>query len=410
MLRFMRTVKTNRVRSLYVIGVCVLALSTLSFAQDPQDQGQPPDQAPPPAASQGQPGQGGGWQHFSNPPQDQSQSPAPVVDAPPQQQGNYPPPQGNYPPPQGQGNYPPPQGNYPSPQGQGNYPQQQGNYPQQGNSAQGNYPPPPPVPAQLTLRSGAFITVRVNQFLSSDRNQPGDAFTATLSQPLVVDSVVVAEPGETVGGRVVEAKKAGMVKGVSRLALQLTSLTLINGQPIPIQTALSGRNGPTSNGRDAAAIAGTTGLGAAVGASVARPWDVGNGAAIGAGAGAAVGILGVLLTRGRPTDVYPEQMLTFETAAPVAINTTQGAEAFHYVGPDDYPQQGGPGNRQGPPQRPCYGYGCPPPAPYYYGYGAGYPYWGPGVGFYWGPRFYGGYWGRAYWGRGFYGRGFYGRR
>jgi hypothetical protein len=383
----MRTVETKRIRSLSVVGVCVLALSTLGFAQDPQDQAPPPDQASP--AAPAQPGQGGEWQHFSNPPQGQAQDqaqqpPAPVVDAPPQQQGNYPPPQGNY---------PPPQGNYPAPQGN----------PQQGNG--GNYPPPPPIPSQLTLRTGAFITIRVNQFLSSDRNQAGDAFTGTLAQPLVVDSVVVAEPGETVGGRVVEAKKAGMVKGVSRLALQLNSLTLINGQPLPIQTQLSGRNGPTSNGRDAAAVAGTTGLGAAVGASVAKPWDVGNGAAIGAGAGAAVGILGVLLTRGRPTQVYPEQMLTFETAAPVAINTTQGAEAFHYVGPDDYPQQG-PANRQGPPRRPCYGYGCPPPAPYYYGYGypGYYPYWGPGVAYWWGPRFYGGYWGRAYWGRGFYGR------
>jgi hypothetical protein len=402
----MITTETKRIRSTYLplVGVCLLALSSLGFAQDPQDQS--PDQPPPAQApAQANGAQPGTWQYFSNP-QNQSQNPAPVVDAPPnQQQGNYPPPPGNYPPPQG--NYPPQQGNYPPPQG--NYPPQQGNYPQQGNGpeAQGNYQAPPPVPAELTLRSGAFITVRVNQFLSSDRNQAGDAFTATLAQPLIVDGVVVAEPGETVGGRVVEAKKAGMVKGVSRLALQLTTLTLADGQPLPIQTQLSGRNGPTSNGRDAAAIAGTTGLGAAVGASVARPWDVGNGAAIGAGAGAAVGILGVLLTRGRPTEVHPEAMLTFETSAPVAISTTHAPQAFHYIGPDDYQQANG--GQYGPPPRPCNGYGCPPPAPYYAGGPGYYPYWGPSVGFWWGQRFYGGYWGRAYWGRGLYGRGFYGR-
>ena len=388
----MRTAHTKRNIIASSIGFCLLALSSLSLAQD--EQSQPPDQAPPAQAPPAQTNQAqpGTWQYFSNPPQNQPQNQAPVVDVPPgQQQGNYPPAQGSYPPPQG------------------NYPQSQGNYPPQGNApgSQGNYQeqPPPPIPSQLTLRPGAFITVRVNQFLSSDRNQAGDAFTATLAQPLVVDSVVVAEPGETVGGRVVEAKKAGMVKGVSRLALQLTSITLINGQPLPIQTQLSGRNGPTSNGRDAAAVAGTTVLGTAVGASVAKPWDVGTGAAIGAGAGAAVGILGVLLTRGRPTEVYPEAMLTFETAAPVTINTAQGAQAFHYVGPDDYPQQQQANNHQGPPHRPCNGYGCPPPAPYYYGYGGPgyYPYWAPPVAFWWGPRFYGGYWGRAYWGRG-YGR------
>jgi len=262
----------------------------------------------------------------------------------------------------------------------------------------------------LTLKAGSFVTVRVNQFISSDRNQAGDTFTATLAQPLIVDGVVIAERGETVGGRVVEAKKAGMVKGVSRLALQLTTLTLADGQPVAIQTQLDGRNGPTSNGRDAAAVAGTTVLGTAVGASVARPWDVGTGAAIGAGAGAAVGILGVLLTRGRPTEIRPEQMLSFETAAPVEISTAHASQAFHYVGPDDYEQAGG--YRGGPPQRPCNGYGCQPAGPYYasgYGGPGYYPYWGPSVGFWWGPRFYGGYWGRAYWGRGFSGRGFYGR-
>lgn len=380
----MSTTETKRIRSTYVylMGVCLLALSSLGFAQDQQDQ--PPNQPPPAQTNGARPGT---WQYFSNPQQNQPQNPAPVVDAPPnQQQGNYPPPQGNYPP--QQGNYPPPQGNAPE--------------------SQGNYQAPPPVPAQLTLRSGAFITVRVNQFLSSDRNQAGDAFTATLAQPLIVDGVVVAEPGETVGGRVVEAKKAGMVKGVSRLALQLTTLTLADGRPVPIQTQLSGRNGPTSNGRDAAAVAGTTVLGTAVGASVAKPWDVGTGAAIGAGAGAAVGILGVLLTRGRPTEVYPEGLLTFETSAPVTISTTHAPQAFHYIGPDDYEQAGG--NRQGPPPRPCHGYGCPPAAPYYYGGPGYYPYWGPSLAFGWGPRFYGGYWGRGYYGRGFYGRGFYGRR
>jgi hypothetical protein len=204
-----------------------------------------------------------------------------------------------------------------------------------------------------------------------------------------------------------------MVKGVSRLGLQLTTLTLSDGQPVQIQTHLSGRTGPTSNGRDAAGVAGAAGVGSIIGASVAHPWDVGEGAAIGAGIGAAAGIIGVLLTRGQPTVVYPETMLTFETAAPITILTANAPQAFHYVGPDDYPPQE-PDPRQGPPRRPCNGYGCAPPPPYYSYGGYGwpgyypYPYWGPSVAFWWGPRYYGGYWGRAYWGRGYYyGRGYY---
>src|SRR5438270_902253 len=63
------------------------------------------------------------------------------------------------------------------------------------------------VPPQVTIRPGTYLTVRVNQPLSSDRNRQGDAFSATLAKPLVVDGIVIAERGETVGGRVAEAQK-----------------------------------------------------------------------------------------------------------------------------------------------------------------------------------------------------------
>ena len=49
----------------------------------------------------------------------------------------------------------------------------------------------------MTLRPGTFVTVRVNQELSSDHNQQGDLFTASLAQPIVVDGIVVAQRGQT---------------------------------------------------------------------------------------------------------------------------------------------------------------------------------------------------------------------
>ena len=243
--------------------------------------------------------------------------------------------------------------------------------------------PAPTVPSRLTLKPGAFVTVRVNQYLSSNKNQPGDAFTATLAQPLVVDGLVVGQRGQTVGGRVVEAKKAGRIKGVSHLALQLTDLTLVDGQQIPVQTQLTGWKGPKSVGRDAGAIATTTGLGAAVGAAS----DMGTGAAIGAGAGAAAATLGVLLTRGRPTVVYPESLLTFRIAAPITISTDRAPQAFKPVDPSDYER---PPAAHNPPPSLCPGPNCPPPPPYFWGSG---PFWAPGVAFWFGPRLYGPGWG-----------------
>jgi len=297
------------------------------------------------------------------------------------------------------------------------YNQQQPNYSQQQpDYNQPNYQ----IPAQITIQQGAFITVRVNQPLSSDKNQAGDAFSATLVRPLVADGVVIAEPGQTVGGRVVEAKKAGRVEGVARLGIQLTDLTLVDGQQVLIQSQLISRSGRTSVGRDAGAIAGTTALGAAIGAGA----DLGPGAAIGAGAGAVLGTIGVLVTRGHPSVIYPEQILTFRIEAPVTISTEQAPQAFHFVQPNEYGQSNGAQQQPAP-----YGGGEPPPAdhygPYYgysnyYGYGYGYPYaygygypyyWGSGLSFYFGPGYWGGRYYRGYYGRGFYGRGgYYGGR
>jgi len=51
-------------------------------------------------------------------------------------------------------------------------------------------------PGQLTIPAGTWISVRTDQMLSSDHNQPGDAFTATLVQPLVANGRVVARRGQ----------------------------------------------------------------------------------------------------------------------------------------------------------------------------------------------------------------------
>lgn len=257
------------------------------------------------------------------------------------------------------------------------------------------------IPPQLTIKAGTFVTVRVNQPLSSDRNQQGDAFSATLARPLVVDGVVVAEHGQVVAGRVVETEKAGRVRGVSRLAVELTELSLVDGQQFPIKTQLINRAGPTSTGRDAGAIAATTATGAAVGAAA----DWGRGAAIGAGVGAAAGTIGVLLTRGHETVIDPESVLTFRIESPVTFSTERASQVFRYVEREDYDRPNGLQTRPRVVRTGCGPYGCPPPslyyaAPFYYGPG----YYGPGLGLYSGPGFY--YGSGFYFGRGFH-RGFH---
>jgi hypothetical protein len=310
----------------------------------------------------------------------------------------------SYPPPAGDAqaqNYPPPpqsQPMQPSPQ---QAPQQQ--YPQNQQYPMQN---PPAVPSQIMVPAGTYITVRVNQQLSSDHNQPGDAFSATLVRPLVANGVVVAEPGQTVGGRVAQVQKAGRVEGLSKLGVELTDLALVDGQQLPVKTTLVSRTGNSSVGRDVGGVAATTGLGAAVGAAA----DWGRGAAIGAGAGAAVGIIGVLVTRGQPSVIYPEQVLTFRIEQPLTVSTDRSPQAFRYVQPGEYTQAGyAPSPGPGPAYGSNYAYGAPGPgylaAPNPYPYYGAYPYYGysyyPYGGF---SLFVGRGWGRGY----YYGGGRYG--
>jgi len=279
------------------------------------------------------------------------------------------------------------------------YPQNGGDprYAQPGPRGDRRYaqpPPPPPanIPPQLTIAPGTFLTVRVNQLLSSDHNQAGDAFAASLVNPVVVNGIVVADRGQTIQGRVSEAQKAGRVSGTSRLGVELTDLSLVDGDQAPLHTSLVNRNGGTSEGRDAVGIGAATGIGAIIGAGAGGWHNQGEGAAIGAGAGAAAGIIGVLLTRGKPTYISPEQVLTFRVENPVVISTDRAPQAFRYVGPGDYQSEQ------------AHPYAPRSPAPYYYG--AGYPVYGPGPYYYGYPYYYGPSIGIGF--GGFYGGRYYG--
>jgi len=267
---------------------------------------------------------------------------------------------------------------------------------------QGGIPAPAPhvgIPSTLTIQPGTFLTVRIDQPLSSDRNREGDFFSGTLAQPLVVDGVVVAQRGQTVSGRVSTVEKGGHGKGASKLGIELTSLTAVDGQQIPLQTQLVTRAGHSNTGRDVATVGTTTTMGAVIGSAA----DWGTGAAIGAGVGAIAGLAGVLMSPGAPAVIYPESQLTFRVQAPAGVSTDRAPQAFRYVDPGDYQQPPAVQSQLQPPPRMAPYYA---PYPYAYSYPYPYPYYAYPYPYYWGPSFgvvIGPRWG---WGGGYY-RGFH---
>jgi hypothetical protein len=167
----------------------------------------------------------------------------------------------------------------------------------------------------VTLAAGTLLSVRMGETVSSEQNEVGDTFTATLDQPIVIDGFVIAERRARLEGRVVAVERAGRVKGLAKLSVELVKLMTADGQRIAIQTQAFAREGATSKGEDAAKIGAAAAIGAAIGAIAGG----GKGAAIGAGAGGAAGTGGVLGTRGKAAELPVETLVSFRLREPVSI-------------------------------------------------------------------------------------------
>src|ERR1035441_5445517 len=176
-------------------------------------------------------------------------------------------------------------------------------------------PPAPPEPHRVTLNAGILIPVRLVDGLTSERNLPGDSFTATLDKELVADGFVIAERGARVEGRVVSADRVGRLRGVSSLAVELVRLHTSDGQTVAIQTDGFERRAENMHRQDAEKVVGGVALGAVIGALAGG----GKGAAIGAGVGGGAGAGTVMATRGNAAKLPSETRVTFRLKTPVTI-------------------------------------------------------------------------------------------
>jgi len=155
--------------------------------------------------------------------------------------------------------------------------------------------------------------VRLQSTLSTKTATAGEAFDATLADPIVINGLRLADRGATAHGVVVSSDDGGRVKGRAQLAVRLNSITLANGKEVALQTSPVYRVAPASKKKDALKIGIGSGIGAAIGAIAGG----GKGAAIGAGAGAGAGTGVVLATKGAPAVLPVETALRFELREPI---------------------------------------------------------------------------------------------
>jgi len=168
--------------------------------------------------------------------------------------------------------------------------------------------------APVTLPSGTYLRVALQDSLSTDKSSPGDRFNANLTEPVVVEGRTVLEKGSTVQGRIVDVQEPGRVKGVAMMKLVLTSVDR-HGKAVPIQTQTYIGTAKSTKKKDATVIGGAAGVGAVVGAIAGGGKGAAEGAAIGGGAGTGV----VLATKGEQLRYPPETHLRFTLSSPAQL-------------------------------------------------------------------------------------------
>ncbi|MGH9703160.1 MAG: hypothetical protein ACRD4K_07280 [Candidatus Acidiferrales bacterium] len=218
---------------------------------------------------------------------------------------------------------------------------------------------PPAAPAKtakLEIPTGTKLPLVLHNAISTRSARAGDPVYLETLFPVVVDGKIMIPAGSFVGGEVVEAKRAGRVKGRAELLIKLNTLILPNGyvasfNAVPSNAGTGGGEstdnegkikGDTDKASDIGTIAKTTTAGAGIGAIAGRS---AQGAGIGAGIGAAAGLMGVLLSRG------PDAEMPRGTTLDVTLNRALflDADKINFTTPGQASTLAGPSNRE--PQR-----------------------------------------------------------
>jgi hypothetical protein len=183
-------------------------------------------------------------------------------------------------------------------------------------------PPAPAVkpPEQITIPSGAVLSVRMIDSIDSTQNRAGDEFAATVEAPVVVGDRVAVPRNSDARVRLVQATTAGRMSGRSELKVELVSVTA-GGQTYQVETNYHEQAGASRGTRTAEAVGGGAVLGALIGAIAGR----GKGAAIGSVAGASTGTAVEAGTRGQQIKIPSETKLDFTLKNPVTITLNPAA-------------------------------------------------------------------------------------
>jgi len=154
-------------------------------------------------------------------------------------------------------------------------------------------PQPQPRTETLSVPTGTTFAVRLDETIATDRNAPGDPFTATLVDPIVgADGSVLIPSGATVRGRVTAVDKSDNIGDMAVIKLAFETISF-GGRSYPLQATVVEANPERRTRTTAKESAAKVAVGAAAGALLGQVLGKNTestlkGAAVGAAAGTAI--------------------------------------------------------------------------------------------------------------------------
>jgi hypothetical protein len=168
------------------------------------------------------------------------------------------------------------------------------------------------------LPVGTRLHVRLGQDLSSNKSQPGQSFTGSLAQAVVLKGVTVLPKGQRVTGTVIDAKAMGKFKGEALLTIELNTVGKYNIETAQVERVEKGKGKRT---------AGFIGGGAGGGALIGGLAGGGKGALIGGLIGAGAGTAGTAMTGNKEIVLPAETVIAFKLARPKTVTGKAPAAA-----------------------------------------------------------------------------------
>jgi hypothetical protein len=192
---------------------------------------------------------------------------------------------------------------------------------------------------QISVPAGTRLPLLLRNGINTRTAKAGDSVYFETAYPIAQNNRIVIPMGSFVRGQLLESKRPGLIKGRGEFRMVLEQITFPNGYTVslaatPTSADRDGREGvdpegtikgASGSGRDKMLVLATTVGGAYIGmlAGGIANNAPGKGALIGGGAGSAVGLLAILLTRG------PEAELPRGTVLDVVFERALVLDAGH---------------------------------------------------------------------------------